>query len=123
MRFIFQSLLLLLVNTQSTLGFKNFKSMKINKMTNGSSIDDRTDNDTHNVLSKEQVQTFEKDGVILVRQLISGKELEGAIDAASAIGERSGRGGSYKNIEFQTWSTNDALKDVAFFSKVPKVND
>jgi hypothetical protein len=81
------------------------------------------ESDVQDVLSEEQIQAFKKDGVLLVRQLISGKELAKAMVAVSEMSKGSlPWTTSYKNIKFQTWSTNDALKDVAFFSKVPKVS-
>jgi hypothetical protein len=124
MRFIFQSLLLLLI-TQSTSGFMNSKNAKINGMKNfNSTVVDTSDTKIQNVLSEEQIQTFQEDGVLLVRQLVSGKELARAMDEVAEMSKKqSPYSGAYKNIEFQTWSTNDALKDIAFFSKVPKVND
>jgi hypothetical protein len=123
MRFIFQSLLLLLI-TQSTSGFLNSKNVKINgiKKFNSTGVD-RSDTEIQNVLSEEQIQTYQKDGVLLVRQLVSGEELAKAMDAVAEMSKKQSGFNEYKNIEFQTWSTNDVLKDVALSSKVPKVND
>jgi Phytanoyl-CoA dioxygenase (PhyH) len=75
----------------------------------------------HNVLSEEQLQTFDRDGVILVRGLVKGEELKAAIEAVSSMGKKSHEFlTAYKNIEFQSWRTSNALKDVALFSDVPK---
>eukprot|EP00596_Hydrurales_sp_CCMP1899_P002344 CAMPEP_0119040354 /NCGR_PEP_ID=MMETSP1177-20130426/10246_1 /TAXON_ID=2985 /ORGANISM="Ochromonas sp, Strain CCMP1899" /LENGTH=279 /DNA_ID=CAMNT_0007005317 /DNA_START=194 /DNA_END=1033 /DNA_ORIENTATION=+ len=81
---------------------------------------DRSDTEIQNVLSEEQIQTYQKDGVLLVRQLVSGEELAKAMDAVAEMSKKQSGFNEYKNIEFQTWSTNDALKDVALSSKVPK---
>jgi Phytanoyl-CoA dioxygenase (PhyH) len=73
------------------------------------------------ILSKEQIQIFERDGVLLVRGLVSGEELKAAVEEVSLIGKKTSPFfKSYKNIEFQAWRSSKALKDVAIFSNVPK---
>lgn len=73
------------------------------------------------ILTEEQIQIFERDGVLLVRGLINGEELRAAIEEVSLIGsKKSPFFKSYKNIEFQAWRNSKALKDVAIFSKVPR---
>ena len=77
--------------------------------------------ENRNVLSEEQMQTFDRDGVILVRGLVKGEELLAAIEEVKAMGKKKHDFfKSYKNIEFQTWRTNNVLKNVAFHSDVPK---
>lgn len=86
-------------------------------------VDDTTrESDCRNVLSEEQMQTFDRDGVILVRGLVKGEELIAAIEQVKLIGMKKNAfsTSNYKNIEFQTWRTNNALKDVAIHSDVPK---
>lgn len=73
------------------------------------------------ILSEEQIQIFERDGVLLVRGLVTGAELKAAIEEVSLIGKKTSPFfKSYKNIEFQAWFNNKALKDIALFSNVPK---
>lgn len=75
-----------------------------------------------NVLTEEQIEIFERDGVLLIRGLVSGEELKAAIHEVETISkQKSTFFSSYKNINFQTWRTNKALEKIALFSSVPKV--
>ena len=83
--------------------------------------DKSVDTVINQVLSEEQLRAFERDGVIVVRGLVSGDQLKAAIDEVDLVGRgESPFFTSYKNIKFHHWRTSKALKDVAFFSDVPK---
>ena len=75
-------------------------------------------------LTPQQLIDYQKDGVIVIRQMLQGELLEGAIKAANKI-QRS-RGISkrilyrmfpaYRTLSFQTYREHKALKKVAFDS-------
>ena len=75
-------------------------------------------------LTPQQLIDYQKDGVIVIRQMLQGEILEGAIKAANKI-QRS-RGISkrilyrmfpaYRTLSFQTYREHKALKKVAFDS-------
>ena len=80
-------------------------------------------------LSQEQMKTFRRDGVIVVRGLLQGKELDNAIKAAKRI-QRSRTLSqrilyrlfpSYRSLKFQTWRKHKALERVAFDSAAPTI--
>ena len=80
-------------------------------------------------LSPEHVAAYEKDGVIVVRGLLKGKELNDAIKAANslhrskALSQRLSYSAIpiYRNLEFQTWKRYRALEKVAFDSAAPTI--
>lgn len=75
-------------------------------------------------LSPEQIATYRRDGVLVVRGLLQGKELDDAIKAAKKV-QRSQTLAqqlfyrlfpSYRSLTFQTWRKYSALERVAFDS-------
>lgn len=111
------------------LGFSVVNSVtsiipKTNRITTSmnSAVSERVEDTVYKkVLSDEQIRIFQKDGVLLVRGLISGDELQAAVDEVEVVGRiDSPFFKSYKNIAFHHWRTSKALKDVAFFSDAPK---
>jgi len=80
-------------------------------------------------LSAEQFRTFRKDGVIVVRGLLQGEELDGAIAAAKRIQRSRSLSQrilyhlfpSYRSLQFQTWRKDKALERVAFDSAAPTI--
>eukprot|EP01083_Nonionella_stella_P107365 310923_1 len=80
-------------------------------------------------LAPEQYKTFERDGVIIIRGLLKGKELKDATKAVKRL-QRSRNLGqrlfykvspAYSNLEFQTWRKDRALERVAFESAAPTI--
>lgn len=72
-------------------------------------------------LTEEQIHVFERDGVLLVRGLVSGEQLKTAVQEVDLIAKKTGPfAKSYKNVEFQAWRSSKAFKDLAMFSDVPK---
>jgi len=80
-------------------------------------------------VTPEQIATYKLDGVIVIRGLLEGRELKGAIKAANRIQRRKGLGQRisykknpiYRNLEFQTWRKDRALEKVAFDSAAPTI--
>mmetsp|Transcript_23969 Transcript_23969/g.57853 ORF Transcript_23969/g.57853 Transcript_23969/m.57853 type:complete len:358 (+) Transcript_23969:85-1158(+) len=81
------------------------------------------------VLTKGQISTFRRDGVIVIRGLLQGKELRDAIRAAKRIQRSQGLAQrifyqlfpSYRNLKFQSWRKHKALERVAFDSAAPAI--
>ena len=62
------------------------------------------------ILSEEQLETFRRDGVILVRGLVKGSDLEAAINTAKEISiQKNEYFNSYKQIKFQNYQTNEGI--------------
>eukprot|EP00290_Baffinella_frigidus_P005539 CAMPEP_0180138232 /NCGR_PEP_ID=MMETSP0986-20121125/12742_1 /TAXON_ID=697907 /ORGANISM="non described non described, Strain CCMP2293" /LENGTH=370 /DNA_ID=CAMNT_0022079959 /DNA_START=47 /DNA_END=1159 /DNA_ORIENTATION=- len=74
-------------------------------------------------LTPDEVATYDRDGVVLVRGLLRGAELEHAIAAAEAVVQETTRAGSdlYRVVTFQGWRTNRALRRVAMDSASPSI--
>jgi hypothetical protein len=95
-------------------------------------------------LSPEQIETFNRDGVIIIRGLIQGKELKNAIRTAKKLNKRNKSTKnsiwssflqwfntkvkkaklppfSYRSLAFQTWRKYDSIEYVAFDSNVPSI--
>ena len=81
-------------------------------------------------LTPQQIIDYQKDGVIVIRKMLQGEVLEGAITAANKI-QRS-RGISrrilyrmfpaYRTLSFQTYREHKALKKVAFDSTASTIS-
>lgn len=75
-------------------------------------------------ITPEQKSIFRKDGVVIIRGLLQGKELKNAQKAAVRIQRHKSLSKrllykllpNYSNLEFQTWRNNDAIEKVAFDS-------
>jgi hypothetical protein len=80
-------------------------------------------------VTPEQISTYQRDGVIIVRGLLEGIELKEAIKAATRVQRSKSLGQrllyklspSYRNLEFQTWRKHRALEKVAFDSAAPTI--
>ena len=80
-------------------------------------------------LSHENLAAYEKDGVIVVRGLLKGKELKDATKAANSLQRSKSLSQRlfyraipiYRNLEFQTWRRYRALETVAFDSAAPTI--
>ena len=80
-------------------------------------------------LTREQIQTYRRDGVIVVRGLLQGQELHDAIQAVQKLQRRKSLGQRllyklnplYRNFEFQTWRRDPALEYIAFDSCAPHI--
>jgi len=80
-------------------------------------------------LTKEQIETYDRDGFIVVRGLLKGKQLEDAIQAAQH--EQKSKSifdqllyklfPLYNNLGFQIWRKYSAMESVAFDSDAPKI--
>ena len=71
-------------------------------------------------LTVEQCAQYEKDGVIVVRGLLRGRQLRAAQQAAEKIvSSRERRFSAYRLISFQGWRTNPVLRGIAFDSDAP----
>mmetsp|Transcript_19042 Transcript_19042/g.26874 ORF Transcript_19042/g.26874 Transcript_19042/m.26874 type:complete len:250 (-) Transcript_19042:659-1408(-) len=81
------------------------------------------------VLSQEQMDTFHRDGVLVIRGLLQGNDLKGAIRTTRRIQRFQGLGQrimyklfpNYKLIEFQTWKKHKVLERIAFDSAAPTI--
>lgn len=80
-------------------------------------------------LTRQQIADFRRDGVIVVRGMLEGETLEGAIKAADKI-QRSRTWTQllfhklfpvYRNLSFQTYRKHEALERVAFDSNAPTI--
>lgn len=92
-------------------------------MSLNSAVSGKVEETVHNkVLSDDQIRIFQRDGVLLVRGLISGEELQAAVNDVDEVGRGENPFGwkSYKNLKFHHWRSSKALKEIAFNSKVPK---
>jgi len=80
-------------------------------------------------LTKQQKADFRRDGVIIVRGMLEGETLEGAIQAAHTIQKKQAWSQRlfykmfpvYSNLHFQTYRKHTALKQVAFDSTAPTI--
>lgn len=80
-------------------------------------------------VTPDQIATYKRDGVVVIRGLLEGRELKEAIKAANRIQRSKGLGQrflyrmnpSYRNLEFQTWRKHRALEKVAFDSAAPTI--
>ena len=80
-------------------------------------------------LTREQIQTYHRDGVIVIRGLLQGEQLENAIKAVHKLQRRKSLGQRllyklnplYKTFEFQTWRKDPALESIAFDSCAPTI--
>ena len=80
-------------------------------------------------LSPEQIETFKRDGVLVIRGLLKGKELKNAIRTAKKMKRLSLLERifntllttSYRNIDFQTWRKYKSMEHIAFDSNVPSI--
>ena len=80
-------------------------------------------------LTSKQIETFQRDGVIVVYGLLQGKQLNNAIKSAKRIQRARGLGQrllyklnkSYGNLEWQTWRKYRGLEEVAFESAAPTI--
>lgn len=73
------------------------------------------------MLTDEEIKSYKRDGFIVIRKLIDGDMLEKATEEIHDISGRKSRFPSYKNIEFHSWRSNTALKNVAMSSKVSNI--
>ena len=92
-------------------------------MSLNSAVSEKVEETVQNkVLSDDQIRIFQRDGVLLVRGLVSGEELQAAINEVDEVsrGENPFGFKSYKNLKFHHWRSSRALKDIAFNSNVPK---
>lgn len=72
-------------------------------------------------LSEQDIKTFQQDGVIIIRNLISGQDLIDAQKIANDISKQKSIYNSYKAIKFQNWKSNKSLKNIAIYSKAAKI--
>eukprot|EP00536_Pseudo-nitzschia_multiseries_P012487 jgi/Psemu1/309166/fgenesh1_kg.479_\ len=73
-------------------------------------------------LTKEQVDDFLRDGVIIVRGLLHGELLENAIQAAETMNIPKIPGNTtYRNLAMQSYRTNETFRKVAFDSAAPTI--
>ena len=80
-------------------------------------------------LTSKQLSDFRRDGVIVVRGMLSGERLQNAVAAAHTIQRKQSWGQrlvyklfpSYRNLEFQTYRKHAAFKTVAFDSTAPTI--
>ena len=80
-------------------------------------------------LTSKQLSDFRRDGVLVVRGMLSGETLQKAIAAAHTIQRKQSWGQrlvyklfpSYRNLEFQTYRKQAAFKTVAFDSTAPTI--
>lgn len=77
---------------------------------------------TPNVLSEQDINKFQEDGVILVRQLISGHDLIAAQDIANEVSKNKLHFKKfYKAMKFQNWQSNISLANIAIHSNAAKI--
>lgn len=80
-------------------------------------------------LSPKQIETFQQDGLVVIRGLLKGQELKDATKTVNRMKWKKSLGQrllyrffpSYCNLEFQTWRNNPALEKVAFESAAPTI--
>ena len=76
------------------------------------------------LLPSDTIETFRRDGVVLVKGLLSGPALTAAQEFAQHVADvENGAwtgGAHYKNFAFNSFSSSRELRDVAMFSDVPK---
>ncbi|KAG5186089.1 hypothetical protein JKP88DRAFT_262546 [Tribonema minus] len=76
-------------------------------------------------LTPAHIKTYNKDGVVLVKGLFAGEQLNAMVKEGEAAAK--GRAlldlvvSSYKKLEFSAWSTRDAFAQAAFNSSLPSV--
>ena len=79
-------------------------------------------NKRKHVMSPAQLAQFDRDGVIIVRGLLSGRELRNAQRSASRMLYRHERPSPiYRSISFQGWRKDRGLRRFALDSEVPKI--
>ncbi len=103
------------------------------KITNDISNEGEVDKDADIVppkfqLSPQQLADYKRDGYIIIRGLLSGKELKSAIQTAKKLNRISLLqrlynivGSGYRKLSFQTWRTHKSMEYVAFDSSVPSI--
>ena len=74
-----------------------------------------------NLLSEKIIEQFRNDGVVVIRNVLSGKALQEAIDGARAVDSSISINPYYEKISFSCSLKNNALKSVALHSDVPKI--
>ena len=73
------------------------------------------------LLSEKIIEQFRNDGVVVIRNVLSGKALQEAIDGARAVDSSISINPYYEKISFSCSLKNNALKSVALHSDVPKI--
>ena len=77
---------------------------------------------TLSLLSEQDIKTFQEDGAILIRQLISGDDLIAAQEIANEISKNKLYFKKfYKAMKFQNWQTNVSLTNIAIHSNAAKI--
>ena len=73
------------------------------------------------ILTREEIDAFKRDGVIMVKNLIDKKDLNAAVVLVKKMSEVKDPmfGESYKQIKFQTWRTNKVLERISTRGNVP----
>jgi len=80
-------------------------------------------------LTKEQLETYKRDGVLIIRGLLKGEELNHAIREAKQINKktiterilRKFFKSGYDGLRFQTWRKFKSMEYIAFDSPVPSI--
>ena len=75
------------------------------------------------LLPSETIDTFRRDGVVLVKGLLSGPALTAAQEFAQQVANMENTefdGAPYKNFAFNSIYSSHQLRDVAMFSDIPK---
>ena len=81
-------------------------------------------------LTPDQISTYERDGVVVIKGLLKGDELKNAIKAAKRIKHSATIGQIlayfmfpvYRSIQFQTWRKHKAMEKVAFDSTASTIS-
>ena len=73
-------------------------------------------------LTPAHIRGYRRDGVVVVKGLLSGRELRKAQATAKRIVEKGNRfGDAYRFVSFQGWRTDKTLRGVAFDSDAPRI--
>lgn len=74
-------------------------------------------------LSPSQISNYRRDGVILIKGLITGRMLQNAQANINQLVNNSNRStNSYRFASIQGWSTNPFLRSIAFNSDAPRIS-
>ena len=79
--------------------------------------------ETNGHLTSSQISNYRKDGVLLIKGLITGKMLQKAQDGTNKLLNQSNRRTpSYSFAKIQGWRTNKFLRNIAFNSDAPRIS-
>ncbi|PQM57556.1 MAG: hypothetical protein CML47_10540 [Rhodobacteraceae bacterium] len=73
-------------------------------------------------LTSEQINNYQRDGVIVVKRLIRGRKLRKAqSDAKILVKQSKSLRDIYRHLSFQGWYANKKLRNIAFNSPAPRI--